>query len=237
MQAARGGINRTGGNPDTGTLIEAREIFSGADLIAAVHRQALGAPAHRPAHVQVRSGGTPAREHERAQRRELGVHLVTALLEPGRLLGGDPQALAFGIRVLGRRDVGADIEQVILDALQPGEKARRHVGDRERDSDLRVALIHRPVRLDPRVSLGDAAHVPEVRLARIAEAGVDARQVDRHRSVSLRGAAHRDTIVAFKVGGDGKPVRDRRGPATVIGDASRNTKPLVRATAPGRRGR
>jgi hypothetical protein len=25
----------------------------------------------------------------------------------------------------------------------------------------------------------------------------------------------------FKVGGDGKPVRIRRGPATVIGDASR----------------
>jgi hypothetical protein len=28
-------------------------------------------------------------------------------------------------------------------------------------------------------------------------------------------------MAAFKVGGDGKPVRPRRGPATVIGDASR----------------
>src|SRR5947209_20108156 len=45
---------------------------------------------------------------------------------------------------------------------------------------------------------------------------------------SLRASAEcsgRGTILQFKVGGNGQPVRIRRGPATVIGDAHR-TLPL-----------
>jgi len=36
--------------------------------------------------------------------------------------------------------------------------------------------------------------------------------------------ARRGTILAFKVGGNGKPVGIRRGPATVIGDARRTNR-------------
>ena len=42
-------------------------------------------------------------------------------------------------------------------------------------------------------------------------------------------------MAAFKVGGDGKPVRARRGPATVIGDANRDV-PLAGAAAGKARG-
>src|SRR4051795_5326583 len=36
----------------------------------------------------------------------------------------------------------------------------------------------------------------------------------------------------FRVGGQGKPVRIRRGPATVTGDATRNERSRARATGP-----
>ncbi len=48
-------------------------------------------------------------------------------------------------------------------------------------------------------------------------------------------AGRRGTIHPFKVGGDGKPVEIRRGPATVIGDARRKTA-TGDAESPGRRG-
>ena len=53
--------------------------------------------------------------------------------------------------------------------------------------DLRVELVDGAVGLDARVRLGHAAHVAEVRLAAVAEARVDPRQVDGH------GAAERST--------------------------------------------
>ena len=50
----------------------------------------------------------------------------------------------------------------------------------ERDAELGVELVHGAVGLDPRIGLRDAAHVAEVRLAPVAEAGVDACQIYRH---------------------------------------------------------
>jgi hypothetical protein len=50
-----------------------------------------------------------------------------------------------------------------------------------------------------------------------------------------RSPAPRGTILPFKVGGDGKPVEVRRGPATVIGDAGR-IEATGDAESPGRRG-
>jgi hypothetical protein len=48
-------------------------------------------------------------------------------------------------------------------------------------------------------------------------------------------AARHGTMHPFKVGGDGKPVGIRRGPATVIGDARRTTA-TGDVESPGRRG-
>ena len=114
------------------------------------------------------------------QRRELGVDLVAGLLQPGGLLGRQPQPRA--VAAVRDADVGADVEQVVLDpAQEPGEPLRE-ARQRERDAELRVELVHRPVRLDPRVRLGHPAHVAEVGLAVVAQARVDAGEVDRHGS-------------------------------------------------------
>ena len=105
---------------------------------------------------------------------------------------------------------------------KPAKRSPRP-GQRERHAELRVELVDGPVGLDPRVRLRHAAHVAEVGLAVVAEARVDAREIDRH------GALATVTSRPFRVGGKGKPVRIRRGPATVTGDARR-----IRATVPQR---
>ena len=45
---------------------------------------------------------------------------------------------------------------------------------KQRHPERRVQLVHRPVRLDAGVQLGNAAHVSQVRLPGVAELGVDA---------------------------------------------------------------
>ena len=101
-----------------------------------------------------------------------------ACLEPRGLLG--PHAQALALAALGHGDVGADVEEVVLDPPQPLAVALRQVGHRERDADLRVELVDGAVGLDPRVRLGHPAHVAEMRLAVVAEARVDAGQIDGH---------------------------------------------------------
>jgi hypothetical protein len=70
--------------------------------------------------VQLRRGLRAARQQERAQRRQVGVDLVAALLQPGGLLGLDPQALAR-LFALGHGQIGPEIEEVVLHPAQPGD--------------------------------------------------------------------------------------------------------------------
>ena len=78
-----------------------------------------------------RRRGRAAGEHERGQRRQPLVDLVAALLEPGDLLGRDAQARALARRLpvrallLGHAEVGAEVEEVVLDAAEPGVHAAR----------------------------------------------------------------------------------------------------------------
>jgi hypothetical protein len=127
--------------------------------------------------VQLGGGGRAAGQDERLQRRQRLVRLVAGLLQPRGLLRGHAQPLALPAG--GDRDVGADVEQIVLDPLQPlGMRNARHG---QRHADLRVELVDRPVGLDPRVGLRHPAHVAQMRLATVAEARVDAGQVDGHR--------------------------------------------------------
>jgi len=128
--------------------------------------------------VQVRGRGRPARQHEGLQRRQRGVHLVAALLQPGDLLRQHAQPLA--VVAGGDREVGADIEQVVLDAAQPGVVGLRQAADGQRDAELGVQLVGGAVRLDARMRLAHAAHVAQVGLAVVAELGVDAGEIDGH---------------------------------------------------------
>src|ERR1700685_2926941 len=87
---------------------------------------------------------------------------------------------------MGRRDARAYIEQVVLDVRQPLGVGRVEILDRERHSELRIELVDGSVRLDPGVRLGDPAHVAEVGLAAVAEACVDAGEVDGPASPRIR---------------------------------------------------
>ena len=109
---------------------------------------------------------------------------------------------------------------------KPAKRSSRP-GSASVDAELGVELVDRPVGLDPRMRLRHAAHVAEVRLAVVAEARVDPREIDCH------GACATVTSRPFRVGGSGKPVQIRRGPATVTGDAHR-IRPLSRSA--GREG-
>jgi hypothetical protein len=128
--------------------------------------------------VELGGGGRAAGEDERLERRELRVDLVAGGLEPGRLFGSQPQPSA--VAAVGDRDVGADVEQVVLDPLQECGEPGREPGQRERDAELGVQLVHRPVRLDPRMRLRHPAHVAQMGLAVVAEARVDPGEVHRH---------------------------------------------------------
>ena len=118
-----------------------------------------------------------------------------APLQPRRLLGREPQARA--VAAVGHGDVRADVEQVVLDPAQERGEALGHVRQRERDAELRVELVDRPVGLDPRMRLRHPAHVAEVGLPVVAEARVDAGQVHGH------GALATVTSRPFRVGGQG----------------------------------
>src|SRR3954453_11257660 len=63
-----------------------------ADVVAAGDRPALGAAADGPADVQLRGRGRAARQHEGLEWRKAGVHVVARALQPGGLLGHQPQA-------------------------------------------------------------------------------------------------------------------------------------------------
>src|SRR4051794_2348958 len=149
---------------------------------------ALGPPADRAADVELRRGGRAAGQDERGQRRELLVHLVAPRLEPRHLRGVDPQARPLALRrpvgplLLRHAEVGAEIEQLVLDPRQPGVPAIGQ-GQRPQDPDLGVQLVDRAVGGDPRARLGDAPAVAEAGLAGVAAARVDARQVDHARSM------------------------------------------------------
>ena len=78
----------------------------------------------------------------------------------GRSLGGGGPA--------GNAEVGADVEQVVLYASEPLAEARGHPLLGAREPDRGVQLVHRPVGLDVRVELGNAAHVAQMRLAPVA---------------------------------------------------------------------
>ena len=87
------------------------------------------------------------------------------------------------------REVGADIEQVVLHPPEPAGEPLGHPGGEQRHADGRVQLVHRAIRLDPRMELRDTAHIAEVGLSAVSELGVDPGQVDGHRISSV---AHRD---------------------------------------------
>ena len=81
---------------------------------------------------------------------------------------------------IGRAQVGADVEQVVLHLPQRHEQLLGEAADRHGDAERGVALVGVGVGREPDVGLADAAEVAERRRAVVAGLGVDPGQVHGH---------------------------------------------------------
>jgi hypothetical protein len=136
---------------------------------------AFGAATNGARNVEARRRLRAAGQDEAPQRRQSLVELVA---EPLELVNGvlrNPQTLAFAKR---HGEVRSDVEELVLDRLQPRTKPLRKIGRGEHEPDVRVQLVDRAVRADPGIQLRDAAEVAEGRLALVTRARVDPRQAD-----------------------------------------------------------
>ena len=110
---------------------------------------------------------------------ELGVEGVDLALQPLDLRGDDAQR-ALGLAALMRGgEIGAEIEQIVLDARQHG--GERALGAKPRQTEHGIGLVHRAIGFDAEVVLGHAPAVDQRGLALVAAAGIDARQPDHQR--------------------------------------------------------
>ena len=134
--------------------------------------------------MELGCGRRPSGKNERLQRFERVIDLVAALLDPRDLLCQHAQTLLRRFTIFGRRlgngEIGADVEEVVLDVTEPGDVLLRHAGGRNGDADLGVQFVNRSVCLNPRVDLRHAAHVAQMSFAIVAEAGVNLCQIDGH---------------------------------------------------------
>ncbi len=95
------------------------------------------------------------------------------------LLGRDAQTRALARRLailallLGHAEIGAEVEEVVLDAPEPGVDVTGQ-RMRAREPEHGAELVDAAVGRDARRGLGDAPAVAEARLAGVAAAGVDA---------------------------------------------------------------
>ena len=91
-------------------------------------------------------------------------------------LGVDDAQPILGAFAFRRAQIGAEVEQVVLDA-------RQHVvgvalGMQARDPDRGVGFVDRAVGFDPQIVLGHALAGAERGRALVAALGIDARELD-----------------------------------------------------------
>ena len=141
-------------------------------------RQPLGAAHRRPGKMERRDRHRSAGQDEAGQWRKRRVHRVDFLLEAGHLAGDDAQRMFLEIAAIGRGDVGAEIEHLVLDAAQADpECAVLKRGDG--NADRRVGLIDLTDRGDARTGLADPAAVDQPGAAFVAGARVNLVELDQ----------------------------------------------------------
>ena len=177
--------------------------------------------------------GRAAREHERRQRRQRSLTSSQRCLEPRDLLGRDaqPRALARRLAVLalllGHAEVGAEVEEVVLDAPEPGvELARQRM--RAREAEHGAELVDGAVGADAQRGLRDAPAIAEARLAGVAAAGVDA--VEPHDRFA-HGSSVREAHRALTRPARGRPPAARARPAGAGRPRRRRSRARRRAGA------
>ena len=107
------------------------------------HGQALRPPADRSRHVEACRHLRTAREHEAAQRLEALVDEVAELLQRAHLARIDPEPFLCVVERHG--EVGAQVEELVLDALEPAAELVRRTR-REDEAERGVELVDGSVR-------------------------------------------------------------------------------------------
>ena len=110
--------------------------------------------------MQPRRGLAAAGKDEAAQRLELVVGEVDPRLEPFDLCRHDPQdhfgrgEVVAANAAQGRGEIGAEIEQVVLDPCEMGDRVFAELGLLDRPADRRVGLVDRADSLEPQGMFG-----------------------------------------------------------------------------------
>ena len=146
--------------------------------------QALGAADHGARLVEEGRGGPAARQDEGVERLQRRVHGVDLGLEPGHLARLDAQRVRVVGIGAGAAEVGAEVEQIVLDPRQ--HRVGGGLGVQAREADRGVGLVDRAVGGDPQIVLGDPAAVAERGPAAVAALGVDLGQADQGPVSGLR---------------------------------------------------
>src|SRR5712691_1939727 len=127
--------------------------------------------------MEVGGSGAAAGQDERIERTQGGIHLVDLALEPRDLRRDDAQCprrlVPWRAPPLFRRaQIGAQIEQIVLDARQ--HLIGLAVGMKPRQSDSGIGFVDGAKGRDAQRLLGHAGAVAERSFARVAAARVDA---------------------------------------------------------------
>jgi hypothetical protein len=119
-----------------------------------------------------------AGQHEGFQRLKLRIHRIDFPFQPLDLGIDDTQGRIRRVFLLRRAQVGAQIEQVVLNAHQHRIGHGIAGGVQSGDADHRVGLVDGAIGGDAGIVLGHAPAVAQRGLPLVATTGIDARQLD-----------------------------------------------------------
>ena len=131
--------------------------------------------------MQGRRRGRATRQHERAQRLQLGIHLVDFFFQAVHLGLDNPQGFPFGLLAgLRRAEVSTEVKKVVLDAPEHRVEDRiRGRGRQSHHADSSIGFINRAIGFDAQVVFRTAFARPQSRCALITGARVNTIENDQ----------------------------------------------------------
>ena len=167
---------------------------------ASAGRTVCAPRAPRARHVQQGAAGRAAGEDERPQRGEVLVVAVAGGLEGLDVRRLHAQGRELGVGHDRGAQVGADVEELVLDPREQGPDVVGEAAEGQGDAEGGVGLVGVGVGLQAEVVLAHPGHVAEGRGAVVAGARVDAGEIDHAPSLRPPGtpgrAARRPSRVA-----------------------------------------
>src|SRR5271165_3603584 len=170
-----------GGTPAAAHLHLARTVTRRAERLVSE----LGPPRYRASEMEVGGGRRPARQDKRVERPQRRVYRVDLAFEALDLGRGDAQCSSRASALFRGAQVGAEVEEVVLNAAE--HFVCRRIGMQPGDSDRRICFVDGAIGGDAQCVLRDARTVAERGLAGITAARIDPSQSNHLRRKRLRG--------------------------------------------------